>query len=137
MVSAGHLSVLRGIIIPPAPQSESRGLPHIGRWAKTAGKPILITEWYAKGADSGVTNEDGSGFLVRSQRDGARFYQNFALKLLANPDCVGWHWFKYRDSPVCNAGVVDGKDEPYARLLGAMKEINDRAYPLAEWLRKR
>lgn len=109
----------------------------IARWAKTAGKPILITEWYAKGEDSGLSNEAGAGFLVRSQDDRARFYRNFSLALLANPDCVGWHWFKYRDSPVCNAGVVDSGDQPYARLLDAMQEINGQAYPLAQWLLKR
>ena len=106
-------------------------------WAKRAGKPILITEWYAKAADSGLPIEKGgAGFPVKSQSDRAKFYQHFTLGLLKNPGCVGWHWFKYRDSAENNPGMVNGKDEPYTVLWNAAKEINTQVYPLAKFLRK-
>jgi len=109
----------------------------IQNWAALAGKPILITEWYAKAADSGLPNKTGAGFLVKTQGDRAKFYQNFTLTLLQNPGCVGWHWFKYRDGGASvNSGIVNATGMPYASLLDAMKEINTQVYPLTEILRK-
>jgi hypothetical protein len=108
----------------------------IENWSRLAGKPILITEWYAKAADSGLPNQAGAGFPVKTQSDRAKLYQNFTLTLLQNPACVGWHWFKYRDGTDNNPGIVNVKEEPYSQLLDAMKEINTQAYPLTEILRK-
>jgi len=105
-------------------------------WARLSGKPILITEWYAKATDSGLPNQTGSGLLVKTQSDRAIFYQNFALTLLQNPDCVGWHWFKYRDGGDNNPGIVNAKGMPYTTLLNAMKGINTQVYPLRETLIK-
>ena len=104
----------------------------ISNWAKLAGKPILITEWYAQAADSGLPNNTGAGFHVETQSDRAKFYQHFTLTLLQNPACVGWHWFKYRDGSSNNPGIVNANDEPYAPLLKAMKEINTQVYPLTQ-----
>lgn len=108
----------------------------IREWSRLAGKPILITEWYAQAADSGLPNSTGAGFRVRTQADRARFYQHFTLTVLENPACVGWHWFKFRDSPVNNPGVVNAKDEPYLPLLDAMRQVNARLYALAAFLGK-
>ena len=101
-------------------------------WSRLAGKPILITEWYAKAADSGLPNDTGAGFLVQAQSDRAKFYQNYTLTLLQNPACVGWHWFTFRDGPRNNPGVVNAKDEPYTVVLDAMLPINRQVYPLAQ-----
>lgn len=108
----------------------------IREWARLAGKPILITEWYAQAADSGLPNSTGAGFRVQTQADRARFYQHFTLALLRDPACVGWHWFKFRDSPVNNPGVVNATDEPYAPLLDAMQQVNTRIYALSAFLGK-
>jgi hypothetical protein len=108
----------------------------IEEWARLAGKPILITEWYAMAIDSGLPTEGlGAGFVVKGQRDRARFYQHFALTLLRNPACVGWHWFRYRDGRN-NAGLVNADEDPYAEIWEAAKEVNDQAYPLATFLQK-
>jgi hypothetical protein len=114
-------------------------------WARESGKPFLITEWYAKGMDSGLPNNTGAGWTVPTQKDRGLFYQNFTLALLESPACVGWHWFKYRDNnPLdlstdpsnrdSNKGIVNWQFEPYAPLLEAMKEINTNAYRLVEYL---
>lgn len=108
----------------------------IENWAKMSGKPILITEWYAKAADSGLSNKSGAGFPVQTQSDRAEFYQNFTLNLLQNPACVGWHWFKYRDGTDNNPGIVNAQGVPYTNLLNSMKAINIQVYPLTEILRK-
>ncbi len=116
----------------------------LARWERQAGKPILITEWYAKGADSGMANTSGSGWLVKTQGDRGRFYENFTLGLLQSKACVGWHWFKYIDNDPedktvdpsnvdANKGVVNNRYEPYQPLLGSMERLNRRAYGLVSF----
>ena len=113
-------------------------------WARESGKPILITEWYAKGEDSGMPNTGGAGWLVKTQRERGLFYQNFTLALLESKVCVGWHWFRYSDNDLedksvdpsnrdSNKGIVNNRYEPYAPLLAAMKPLNERIYSLVDY----
>ena len=115
----------------------------LAMWARESGKPVIITEWYAKGADSGLANTGGAGWLVKTQRDRGMFYENFTLGLLQSKDCVGWHWFKYIDNDPAdtrsdpsnrdsNKGILSNRYEPYTPLLDSMKRINQRAYGLVE-----
>lgn len=110
-------------------------------WAELAGKPILITEWYAKAVDSGLPNVGGAGWLVKTQQDRGAFYQNFTLTLLESRVCVGWHWFKYADNDPAdtkadpsnrdsNKGIVSNRYLPYPPLLDAMKQVNHRTHAL-------
>jgi hypothetical protein len=116
-------------------------------WAKEAGKPFLITEWYAKAEDSGMANTSGAGWLVKTQRDRGLFYENFSLGLLASKDCVGWHWFKYIDNDPTdvradpsnkdsNKGILNNRYEPYTPLLDSMKALNQRSYGLIDHFAK-
>ena len=113
-------------------------------WSRESGRPILITEWYVKGADSGLPNNSGAGWIVKSQQDRGRFYQHFTLGLLESKVCVGWHWFKYIDNDPSepntepsnrdsNKGIVTSRYEPYPALLDAMKPLNDRVYSLTDY----
>ena len=117
-------------------------------WAKASGKPILITEWYAKAIDSGLGNTSGAGWLVKTQQDRADFYQNFTLGLLESKVCVGWHWFRYSDNDPkqegadasnldSNKGIVTSDYEPYETLLETMKEINQRCYRIVDHFDRR
>ncbi|WP_414664061.1 glycoside hydrolase 5 family protein [Horticoccus sp. 23ND18S-11] len=117
-------------------------------WVKWSGKPFLVTEWYAKGMDSGFANTTGAGWVVKTQADRGRFYQNFTLGLIETGGCVGWHWFKYRDNDPAsktadpsnldsNKGIVNLRLEPYAPLLAAMRELNRQVYSLAEYFDRR
>ena len=117
-------------------------------WVKWSGKPFLVTEWYAKGMDSGFSNTTGAGWVVKTQADRGRFYQNFTLGLLESGGCVGWHWFKYRDNDPTsktadpsnldsNKGIVNLRLEPYAPLLQAMRELNQQVYALAAYFDRR
>ena len=110
-------------------------------WSATSGKPIIITEWYAKAMDSGMANTSGAGWLVKTQRDRGLFYQNFTLGLLESRACVGWHWFRYADNDPdekgadpsnrdSNKGVLSKRYVPYQELLDPMKEINTRSFNL-------
>lgn len=109
---------------------------------KSLSIPFMITEFYTKAEDSGLPNISGAGWLVKSQKDRAGFYQNFCLSLLSIPNCVGWHWFRYQDNdpsdPLSdpsnndsNKGIVDNKYNPYTILLRSMKELNSVAFFLA------
>ncbi|MFO7958121.1 MAG: hypothetical protein R6X33_13615 [Candidatus Brocadiia bacterium] len=113
----------------------------LGQWAEWSGSPIMLTEWYAKGEDSGLPNQSGAGWTVATQQERGWFYQNFVLGLLESRVCVGWHWFKYADNDPedtrtdpsnrdSNKGIVNVEYEPYQPLMRAMKELNRVAYPL-------
>ena len=113
----------------------------LAMWAGQSGKPVMITEWYAKGEDSGMANTGGAGWLVHTQRDRGVFYQHFALGLLESPHVVGWHWFRYADNDPddktvdpsnrdSNKGIVNARYVPWQPLLDTMKPLNERAYGL-------
>jgi hypothetical protein len=114
------------------------------RWTNWSNKPVLITEWYAKGMDSGLPNVGGAGWVVPTQNDRGLFYQTFTLGLLEAKNIVGWHWFKYQDNDPAdrtadpsnqdsNKGIVDARYTAYAPLVAHMKTVNDRVYALADY----
>jgi hypothetical protein len=116
----------------------------IARWTEWSGKPVMITEWYAKGMDAGYANNSGAGWTVPTQRDRGLFYQTYTLGLLRSKNCVGWHWFKYMDNDPddtkadpsnrdSNKGVVTIRYEPYAPLLNLMQNLNRNVYPLTAY----
>jgi hypothetical protein len=116
----------------------------LAMWERESGKPILITEWYAKGMDSGLANRSGAGWVVKTQRDRGLYYQNFTLGLLESKVCIGWDWFKYADNDPedtgadpsnrdSNKGILNSRYEPYSPLLDAMKQINERTFTLIEY----
>lgn len=113
----------------------------LSMWATESGRPFIVTEFYAKGADSGLGNTSGAGWLVPTQADRGRFYQHFTLSLLRNEACVGWHWHRYSDNDPdeagvdpsnhdSNKGIVSSRYEPWTPLLAAMTAVNLRAYGL-------
>jgi hypothetical protein len=112
------------------------------KWEAWSGKPIMITEFYSKGDDSGLPNATGGGWLVRTQDDRGIFYENFVNELLKSKVCVGWHWFKYMDNDPTdlttdpsnrdsNKGVVAWDFKRYGPLLAHMERMNSCAYGLA------
>lgn len=118
------------------------------RWTRLSGKPFIITEWYAKGMDSGMGNTTGAGWTVKTQADRGAFYQNFTLGLLSRADCVGWHLFKYQDNDPgntradpsnldSNKGIVTGTFEPYTDYLVAIRELNRRVYAISDFFASR
>ncbi len=113
-------------------------------WVKESSRPFLITEWYAKGMDSGLPNVTGAGWVVKTQQDRAKFYENFTLGLMQNKNCVGWHWFKFLDNNPedvnaepsnrdSNKGVINWQYKPYKELLEEMKRLNDNVYHLIDY----
>jgi hypothetical protein len=115
----------------------------MSNWGKSLQKPIMITEFYTKGEDSGLGNKAGAGWIVKTQLDRGYAYQHFTLALLESKYCVGWHWFKYMDNDPStsadpsntdgNKGIVKINYEPYIPLADKMKELNFRVYNLIDY----
>ena len=121
----------------------------IANQQKWAGKPFIVTEWYAKGMDvwekdNRMTNASGAGWTVKDQNDRGRFYQNFALQLLECKGCVGFDWFQYLDNDPddqsadlsntnANKGVIDNQGEEYTDLTKYMSELNNQKYNLVKF----
>lgn len=99
-------------------------------------KPILITEFSFKAQDSGLANTVGAGFILKTQKDRALWYERYVSHLLSSPDIVGQIWYKYMDDPPgtqgenSNFGLVNGSDVPYRPLVEKIKEVNSRIYNL-------
>jgi hypothetical protein len=113
-------------------------------WGRESGRPFMITDFHARGMDSGLANNIGSGWIVATQKERGFFYQNFTLSLLECKSCVGWNWFKYRDNNPedletdpsnrdSNNGIVNSKYEPYTQLLDEMKKINENVYAIIDY----
>ncbi len=118
-------------------------------WQSWAGKPFIITEWYAKGMDiwemdNRMTNGSGAGWTVKTQNDRGMFYQNFALGLLECKGCVGFDWFKYWDNDPddlsadssnrdSNKGMFNTAHKEYTELTKYMIELNNNKYSLIEF----
>lgn len=119
--------------------------PDAGRlamWNQESGKPVMITEFYAKAENSGMANTGGAGWLVKTQKDRGGFYQNFTLGLIESRVCVGWHWHRYADNDPderrldpsnrdSNKGLVNSRYAPYAELLEFMEQVNQRVHGIA------
>ena len=116
----------------------------VARWTQWSGRPVLVSEFYAKGMDAGLANTSGAGWTVPTQRDRGLFYQTFTLGLLEAKNCVGWHWFKFRDNdPLdlgadpsnrdANKGLVTTNSVPYAPLLAQMRSLNGSVYAVTDF----
>lgn len=116
----------------------------LAMWTAESGRPIIITEFYAKGMDTGMKNENGAGWVVKTQRDRGDFYQNFTLSLLQTGQIVGWHWFKYRDNEPFDTTAMEGNQDsnkgiiawdysPFTDLIDRMRALNRQVYPLTEY----
>lgn len=116
-------------------------------WTNWTGRPFIITEYYTKGEDSGMPNQSGAGWIVRTQKDRGLFYQNYNLALLESGNCVGWHYFKYQDNdPTAtgvdpsntdsNKGIVNNYYEIWTPMMELMKELNTHVYSIIDYFDK-
>lgn len=119
----------------------------LNNWGEWSGKPFIITEWYTKGEDSGLPNNTGAGWNVRTQLDRGYFYENFTIELLKSKYCVGWHWFTYQDNDPLNLktdesnrdsnkGIVDSQFNEYKPLLERAKMVNTNVWNLIHFFDK-
>ena len=102
----------------------------LAMWRDVGKKPFIITEFYAKAADSGLANENGAGWVVPTQKERTEHFENFALQMLGTPNCIGIHWFRFVDDEGSNKGVYNLRFEPYQQLQDSMKNFSRRMYRL-------
>ena len=106
------------------------GRAELAMWRDVGKKPFIITEFYAKAADSGLDNKNGAGWVVPTQIERAQHFENFALQMLGTPHCVGIHWFRFVDDEGSNKGVYNSKFQPYRQLQDSMKNVSRQMYHL-------
>ena len=102
-----------------------------------ARKPLLVSEFGYRAADSGLPNTYPPLFpVLATQADRADAYARYLQNLLARPYVVGAHWFEYADEPSTgrfdgendNWGIVDIHDDEYTALATRMQEVNGGIY---------
>lgn len=80
-----------------------------------AGKPFLITEFYAKAMDAiddgefMMANSTGAGTVVKTQQERGDYYEHQTLLLLESGACVGWTWYCMLDNaqPLYKSAALD------------------------------
>ena len=119
---------------------------------KWTGNPIMITEFYAKGADAvgsdgkPFPNTHGAGWTCVNQTERGYFYQNFTLRLLEAKNCIGWLYFQYIDNDptdetvengqkYSNKGIVNSDHDRtvYKAYNDQIASINKNKYALIEY----
>jgi len=100
-------------------------------------KPILISEWSFRAADSGLPNTWPPLFpVLATQGQRAAAYESFVKSLLGTSWVVGQHWFEHADEPPAgrpggedsNFGLVNLHDDPYRQVVEISKTMHDCAY---------
>ena len=119
------------------PQQEDLDL-----WYENAGIPWFTTEFYTKGEDTtGAASTDGNvldnisgaGWTVPTQEDRSYHYENWVQRTLKDPNCVGWHWFRFSDDDTSNKGILNAnKDTWYTELYNSFDQVNNVKYALRD-----
>ena len=100
-------------------------------------KPIIVSEWGYRAADSGLPNTWPPLFpTLQTQGQRAGAYQQFAQSLLDTTWVVGQHFFEHADEPAAgrfdgedsNFGLVNLHDDPYAPVVQVSRWMHDCAY---------
>ncbi|MCX6325739.1 MAG: T9SS type A sorting domain-containing protein [Bacteroidia bacterium] len=100
----------------------------------SGGKPFFVTEFYAKAQDAGLPNTEGAGWLVPTQSDRAKFFENFTLALIEHPGCVGYHHFRYIDDADANKGLINASYQWYEPLKNSFYKVARDIYGLREFM---
>jgi len=97
----------------------------LGAHYRAGGRPILISEWGYRAADSGLPNTYPPIYpTLATQADRADAFESYFRNVLVRPWFVGLHWFLYADQPPegrfdgedNNFGFVNEQDEPYREM---------------------
>ena len=103
-------------------------------------KPVLISEFGFRAADSGLPNSWPPIYpTYDTQTERADTFEAYAREHQAAPWVVGYHWFEWVDQPQGgramdgednNWGVVNEADEVYTELTERMTEVNAEIFDL-------
>ncbi|MCR2805618.1 sugar-binding protein [Paenibacillus soyae] len=107
-------------------------------YAKSGGKPILLSEWSYGTAEQGL-NPIVLGAAATEEERMLR-YRNYVEGAASLGYVVGTHWFDYVDQAATgrwfeghtgesyNTGLINVADRPYTRFLEGVMETNNRVY---------
>ena len=130
--SAHYCDVVSYNIYGRAPSVVSRG-----NEAGLLDKPVIIGEFHFGALDRGMWHT-GLG-PVGSQEERGIAYEEYVKTALAQPWCVGAHWFTYGDEALTgrggdgenyNIGFVSNADTPYSELISHATAVNASIYTL-------
>lgn len=89
-------------------------------------RPILISEFGFRAADSGLPNTWPPIYPVyKNQTERAAAFKKYSAEALQKDWIIGFHWFEFADQPASgrfdgennNWGLVNIKDEPYLPII--------------------
>lgn len=97
-------------------------------------KPFMVSEYHFGTQDRGMW---GLGLCWSSdQKDRARMYEEYVGEGLANPNCVGTHWFQYNsqaftgrgDGENYQVGTTDIGGRPWPEFRDAIRNVGKTMY---------
>lgn len=101
----------------------------LNRWTELSGRPLLITEFYARRIPGAEPDGPGAGFRVRDDRARGLFYRHFVLGLAEVPGCIGWHLHRFSDYQSAAEGITQGivspGGEPHTEVISLIRETHD------------
>lgn len=101
----------------------------LASWTELSGRPLLITEFYARRIPGPEPDGPGAGFRVRDDRARGLFYRHFVLGLADVPGCIGWHLHRFSDYAAAGEGITQGivrpGGEPHAEVLSIIQETHE------------
>ena len=107
---------------------------------RTAGKPLMITEWSFPALDAGLPCSGGAGQRFATQELRAQASDLWMRTLLSMPYVVGWNYFRWVDQPASgisrynredtNYGLVNERNVPYRPLVEVFTRVQKNVLPL-------
>lgn len=100
---------------------------------EASGRPVLVTEFGFRAADSGVPNTWPPFYpTLATQAERADRFEAYARRCFAAPWVIGHHWFEFADQPAGgrfdgednNRGLVNVKDEAYDLVTARSKQVH-------------
>lgn len=104
---------------------------------QAGGRPILISEWGYRAADSGLPNTFPPIYpTLATQRERADAFEAYFREVLSRPWFVGLHWFLHADQPPegrfdgedNNFGFVTEQDAPYGEMTARSAKMYREIY---------
>jgi hypothetical protein len=110
----------------------------LDQFSQSGRKPVLISEFGYRAADSGLPNSIPQGFVtVPTQQARGEATSNYVQCALNTPYIVGTHWFEMTDDPAAgrigdgensNFGLLSVGDTPYTPVTDALAGVHTEAY---------
>jgi hypothetical protein len=117
----------------------AQSVPHdqMSRISNQLSLPVLVGEWHFGALDVGLP---GSGIgHVASQEDRGKAFRAYVEDAVAEPCCVGVHYFTLYDESALgrfdgenwNIGLIDVCHRPYSPMTDAARLTHERLYEIA------